>query len=162
MKTIILASITVSSMFYLSSHPVIMMILIISQTMILCLTAWVNMKISWFSYILFLIFLGGLMVLFIYITSLASNELMTIKMINSPKIFSVMVLVTTLIFVNVETQSAKDTGASFFLLKTFNFMYSSNNCALLATAMIYLLLTLIIVVKISNKFEAPLKNMIFN
>jgi NADH-ubiquinone oxidoreductase chain 6 len=28
----------------------------------------------WFSYILFLVFLGGVLVLFIYITRLASNE----------------------------------------------------------------------------------------
>jgi hypothetical protein len=39
-------------------------------------------------------------------------------------------------------------------------LYRWNNCVLLATTILYIFLTLVIVVKISNKFEAPLKNLI--
>nr|AMM04651.1 NADH dehydrogenase subunit 6 [Folsomia candida] len=155
----LLTSASISAMFYLSSHPVMMMVLIISQTMILCITVWFFMKTSWFSYILFLIFLGGLMVLFIYITSLASNELISLKMITLPNsIFIPMILVFFMIM-NVDFQEFKESGTSFLMTKTFNFLYSWNNCILLTTSMLYLFLTLVIVVKISNKFEAPLKTL---
>jgi len=40
-------------------------------------------------------------------------------------------------------------------------MYTWNSIRLITLTIIYLLLTLIIVVKISNKFEAPIKNLIF-
>jgi len=141
------------------SHPVLLIALILTQTIIICVTAWVKIKISWFSYILFLIFLGGLMVLFVYITSLASNELIVIDF--NTYLWGILTNMLFILFLyfNLNEQTKLNEAASFF--KTFNFIYSWNSVRLTTLTIIYLLLTLIIVVKISNKFEGPIKNLIF-
>ena len=43
------------------------------QTILVSIISGLITKTFWFSYILFLVFLGGILVLFIYVTSLASN-----------------------------------------------------------------------------------------
>lgn len=142
-----------------SSHPVILIIFILIQTVVLCLILWLKFKIRWFSYIIFLIFLGGLMVLFIYITSLASNELILIS-INS--IFYSVIFCSLLIFFIILSFNLQDNYNIFnFNFKSFHLIYSIRRSRLVILTIIYLLLTLIIVVKISNKFDAPIKNMIF-
>jgi len=143
-----------------SSHPIILITLIFLQTSCLCLIGWVKLKISWFSYVLFLIFLGGLIVLFIYITSLASNELIPLKISNGAIIVLVIFLFSWIIFNSPNIQQFFN-YQSENIFKTFNFMYRSNSIILTLTTIVYLLLTLIIVVKISNKFDAPIKNIIF-
>lgn len=55
-------------------HPVGLGLTLILHTLLIsCVTGLVGGT-FWFSYILFLVFLGGVLVLFIYMTSLASNE----------------------------------------------------------------------------------------
>lgn len=152
-----LTSTRIRAIFYLRRHPVIIIVLIISQTIILCITAWFFIKTRWFSYILFLIFLGGLIVLFIYITSLASNELIRLKIVTLPSSIFVPIILVFFIIINVDLQEFKESRTRFLITKTFNFLYRWNNCILLTTSMLYLFLTLVIVVKISNKSEAPLK-----
>lgn len=154
-----LTSARIRAIFYLRRHPVIIIVLIISQTIILCITVWFFIKTRWFSYILFLIFLGGLIVLFIYITSLASNELIRLKIITLPNSIFIPIILVFFIIINVDFQEFKESGTRFLITKTFNFLYRWNNCILLTTSILYLFLTLVIVVKISNKFEAPLKTL---
>jgi len=99
-------------------------------------------------------------VLFIYITSLASNELISINPIKQLTFFVSIILSSCLIFNNLNIQQQINL-LSAHGNKAFNFMYSNNTFVLTITTIIYLLLTLIIVVKVSNKFEAPLKSKIF-
>lgn len=148
-------------LYFSGSHPVLLISVILLQAVILCLIGWLKLKIRWFSYILFLIFLGGLIVLFIYITSLASNEKINISLINQPAhVFYIFtaVVIFLLIKINFQHQFLQFTETQN---KFFNFMYRINRIYLTLITIIYLLLTLIIVVKTSNKFEAPLKNKIF-
>jgi NADH-ubiquinone oxidoreductase chain 6 len=134
------------------------MALILIQTIRICVIGWIKLKISWLSYILFLIFLGGLIVLFIYITSLASNELIHTKIETHITVVLVISFILFLIILNINFQyNIRETLSTY---KTFYFIYSWNSMAVIITTIIYLLLTLIIVVKVSNKFEAPIKNLI--
>lgn len=99
------------------------------------------------------------MVLFIYITSLASNELILIS-INS--IFYSVIFCSLLLFFIILSFNLQDNYNIFnFNFKSFHLIYSIRRSRLVILTIIYLLLTLIIVVKISNKFDAPIKNMIF-
>lgn len=50
-------------------------LILLIQTFLICLISGIILKSFWFSYIIFLIFLGGLLILFSYILSLASNEI---------------------------------------------------------------------------------------
>merc|ERR1712198_806681 len=70
--------ITALSLFFTRlSHPLAIGLALLSQTILICLITGLSSSSFWFSYILFLIFLGGILVLFIYVTSLASNEMFT-------------------------------------------------------------------------------------
>jgi len=55
-------------------HPIAIGPILLIQTVIVCLIRGTTFKSFWFSYILFIIIIGGILVLFIYITRLASNE----------------------------------------------------------------------------------------
>lgn len=55
-------------------HPVAILIMLIYSTLILIIIIILIIKTSWLRYILFLIILGGLLVLFIYIISLTPNN----------------------------------------------------------------------------------------
>ena len=63
-----------SILFIRTLHPLSTGIVLLMQTTVVSLAAGALNKTFWFSYILFLIFLGGMLVLFIYVASLASNE----------------------------------------------------------------------------------------
>ena len=133
---------------------------ILVQTIIVCLIAWLFLKTSWFSFILFLVFLGGLIVLFIYITRLASNEIIKLNLNNMLiTLFTTMALVIIIIkYLNHQIDLKIDLLNQ---TKTFFNIYSFESLTITGLAIIYLLLTLIVVVKISNKFNATIKNLIF-
>nr|YP_011000999.1 NADH dehydrogenase subunit 6 [Stomorhina obsoleta]WPN85796.1 NADH dehydrogenase subunit 6 [Stomorhina obsoleta] len=151
-------------------HPLAMGLTLLIQTTLVCLTTGLMTKSFWFSYILFLVFLGGMLVLFIYVTSLASNEMFTFSiklMIISLSIF--ILLLTTLFFMdknlliqykNLEINSLYNLNSyimenSLSLNKLYN--YPTNLLTILL--MNYLLITLIAVVKITKLFKGPLRPM---
>lgn len=125
-------------------------------------------KTFWFSYILFLVFLGGILVLFIYITSLASNEIfsLSIKLII---LFIIRLIIIRIIILlrdrfiltnifNNEIEIIYNINLlikenSLNLNKLYN--YPSNLITLLLIN--YLFFTLIIAVKITNFFFGPLR-----
>ena len=56
------------------NHPLSTGLVLLAQTVLISVSVGLFGKRYWFSYILFLIFLGGMLVLFIYVASLAANE----------------------------------------------------------------------------------------
>lgn len=127
------------------------------------------MKTYWFSYILFLTFVGGILVLFIYVTSLASNDIFKF----SSKILffsSITFIINIILFIIVD----KFIMLNYFINYEINnlnniFIYTNENSLILnllynfpinlisIILIIYLFLTLIAVVKITNIFEGPLR-----
>nr|QIT06579.1 NADH dehydrogenase subunit 6 [Paranurophorus simplex] len=155
-KLLIFSSMFMSIMFMNMTSPILFMSLILTQSILMCLLMWFFIKSSWFSYILFLIFLGGLMVLFIYMTSLASNEFILPSNLNKKIILSFMF--TIMIFMTTINQQPIFKN-NFYSTESFNSLYESTFMILTALIMVYLLLTLIVAMKISNKFNAPIKTM---
>jgi len=143
--------------------------ILLIQTFLICLLSGILRKRFWFSYILFLIFIGGILVLFIYVTSLAANEIFNFSI----KIFLLNIYI--LIFFNIififfdkililnyflrneiiyiiEIKSYIQEN-SLILNKLYNFPINLVTILLI----IYLFLTLIASVKITNIFEGPLR-----
>lgn len=142
------------------------------QTILVSIISGLITKTFWFSYILFLVFLGGILVLFIYVTSLASNEIFTFSskiLISSISIFFIIIISLYFIdkrillnYSNIEIQSISNLNSyiienSLSLNKLYN--YPTNLLTILLIN--YLLITLIAVVKITNLFKGPLRP-IFN
>nr|WKU83770.1 NADH dehydrogenase subunit 6 [Argyra sp.] len=160
-----------SIMFLQMNHPLAMGLMLLIQTLMVCLATGLLSKSFWFSYILFLVFLGGMLVLFIYVTSLASNEMFSMSMkiltyclmMIMLSIISMMVIDGNLInstFENLEMEMFNSLGLSIkenaiMMNKIYN--YPTNFITLILIN--YLLITLIIIVKITNVFYGPLRQM---
>nr|UQJ73522.1 NADH dehydrogenase subunit 6 [Diamesa sp. 2 XL] len=164
-----LVSLISSTIFMQMKHPMAMGLMLLVQTALICLITGNYSKTFWFSYVLFLIFLGGMLVLFIYVTSLASNEMFSFSM----KIFimSGSILFISLIFMIIMDNSmianflSNNEVYSMMDMKSFinentvslNKLYNFPTNMLTILLINYLFLTLIAVVKITNIYEGPLR-----
>nr|AIN37265.1 NADH dehydrogenase subunit 6 [Dixella sp. ZK-2014] len=164
-------SVMVSFIFTQMKHPLAMGMMLLIQTFLICLITGMMTDTFWFSYVLFLTFLGGMLVLFIYVTSLASNEMFSLSMKITVLFFTFLFLIfiatiimdKSLIFSyfnnnemnSISLESSYVTENSINLNKLYN--YPTNLINLLM--MNYLFLTLIAVVKITNIFYGPLRQM---
>nr|YP_009050424.1 NADH dehydrogenase subunit 6 [Lobocla bifasciata]AIC37419.1 NADH dehydrogenase subunit 6 [Lobocla bifasciata] len=162
-----------SFMMFFLKHPLSMGLLILIQTLLICLISGMIMKTYWFSYILFLTFLGGLLVLFIYISSIASNELFKFTSINkfllwmcSFLIFSMSIyFMNNLHWMNMFINSYEMNNFINYMLffnneNNINLtkLYNSQTYLMMMMMIIYLFITLIAVVKIVNIFYGPLRS----
>nr|YP_010597244.1 NADH dehydrogenase subunit 6 [Agriades orbitulus]WAK98829.1 NADH dehydrogenase subunit 6 [Agriades orbitulus]WAK98842.1 NADH dehydrogenase subunit 6 [Agriades orbitulus]WAK98855.1 NADH dehydrogenase subunit 6 [Agriades orbitulus] len=159
------------TMFFIN-HPLSMGMLILIQTILLCLISGMLINTYWFSYILFLTFSGGLLVLFIYVSSIASNEMFKINMKN--KLFMLIYMITlftfSLYFMNnlywmnmMINEEMMNLFNSIYFLNEFNNinlskLYNKQTYLLMMMMIIYLFITLIAVVKITNIFFGPLRS----
>nr|UEK75568.1 NADH dehydrogenase subunit 6 [Dideoides latus] len=158
-------------MFLQMNHPLSMGMMLLIQTVMICCISGLMTKSFWFSYILFLIFIGGMLVLFIYVTSLASNEMFTF----STKmfillLFNMFILTILIIFMdkmilmfnsmNNEMISISSLN-NYILENTLNlnklYNYPTNMITILLIN--YLLITLIATVKITKLFYGPIRSM---
>nr|UEV85631.1 NADH dehydrogenase subunit 6 [Thalamita sima] len=145
-------------------HPLSMGLTLLIQTILISLAAGLATYSYWFSYILFMIFLGGMLVLFIYVTSLASNESFSFSY--STLAASLIILFSlvplTLIWDYFFNMFSAQLPLSSLDMETSNvfiisWIYSINLMNFTLFIIIYLLLTLIVVVKITNLFKGPLR-----
>nr|YP_010999068.1 NADH dehydrogenase subunit 6 [Eupolyphaga nigrinotum]WPM91826.1 NADH dehydrogenase subunit 6 [Eupolyphaga nigrinotum] len=158
----IISSIVLSMMFMQTKHPLAMGSILLIQTTIMCIISGLMMQTFWFSYVLFLIFLGGMLVLFIYVTSLASNEMfnMSMKMIT---MMTVMIIPLTMLTINLPQNNIdlmsqilmSENEITTLLTKLYN---KPNNMITILLAS-YLFLSLIVVAKITNISKGPLRSM---
>nr|QBP33893.1 NADH dehydrogenase subunit 6 [Klapopteryx armillata] len=158
-----------SVIFTQMNHPLAMGLMLLIQTLIICLATGLMASNFWFSYVLFLVFLGGLLVLFIYVTSLASNEMFSLSskmmIILIPPIFLVITLTlftdlipTMMNYLNADMgplslQATYGEESSQTLMK----LYSHPTNFITLMLVLYLFLTLIAVVSITNIFNGPLR-----
>nr|YP_009229606.1 NADH dehydrogenase subunit 6 [Pteronarcella badia]ALT66163.1 NADH dehydrogenase subunit 6 [Pteronarcella badia] len=158
-----------SIIFTQMSHPLAMGLMLLLQTLMICLMTGFMTQSFWFSYILFLVFLGGLLVLFIYVTSLASNEMFSLSV--STLIFTsgpLLIILFIIMFLDpmpwLTSIISNDMNSISDMLNyqeesTISLMKLYNQPTGFITLMlvIYLFLTLIAVMKITNIFYGPLR-----
>nr|UOU84938.1 NADH dehydrogenase subunit 6 [Platypalpus candicans] len=162
---------TSSLIFMQMNHPLSMGLMLLVQTMLICLITGLMTKTFWFSYMLFLIFLGGMLVLFIYVTSLASNEMFSFSM-NLLIIYLINFVMLTMMMcfmdmnnlislINNNEMSMLDIPESLITENslTLNKLYNFPTNLITILLIIYLFITLIAIVKITNAFYGPLRPM---
>nr|QXT45783.1 NADH dehydrogenase subunit 6 [Maccaffertium mediopunctatum] len=160
-------SLIVGGLFLTMNHPLAMGLILLIQTLMIALLTGTLASSFWFSYILFLVFLGGMLVLFIYVTSLASNEMFSISaktflltgmmfssglivfLLNDPLSWSLPHHTSDTLSIFPPT----DFSIAPLLIK----LYSSPTHLLTLLLVIYLFLTLVAVVTITNISEGPLR-----
>nr|QPL16991.1 NADH dehydrogenase subunit 6 [Chorthippus sp. AHNU01] len=152
------------------NHPMSMMMFIIIQTFIVGLITGTMMESFWLSYILFLTFLGGMLVLFIYITSIASNELFKPKSIIMFISMFMMIITTVILIVvdktmfldpikNTETMNINNSINYQEMSMSLEKLYNKPTLTITMMMMIYLFLALVAVVKITNINQGPIRKM---
>nr|BBB16307.1 NADH dehydrogenase subunit 6 [Pagurus sp. D20M] len=149
------------------SHPLSTGLILLFQTTLVAVASGTLNKTFWFSYILFLIFLGGMLVLFIYVASLASNEQFSINFN-----FTMFIIISTLFmtfFIMMMDPIILSNKMSMIMSSLMNnYKLSSNSLfnspiynmpsAFFTFFIIsYLLLALLIIVKIMKPHSAPLR-----
>nr|YP_010701662.1 NADH dehydrogenase subunit 6 [Sphaerophoria philanthus]UEK75607.1 NADH dehydrogenase subunit 6 [Epistrophe lamellata]WCJ53223.1 NADH dehydrogenase subunit 6 [Sphaerophoria philanthus] len=158
-------------MFLQMNHPLSMGLMLLIQTTMICCISGLMTKSFWFSYILFLIFIGGMLVLFIYVTSLASNEMFSLSMKMLTMMITMLILLMIMVIfmdklmimfnqMNNEMNSIIYLN-SYISENTLNlnklYNYPTNMITLLLIN--YLLITLIATVKITKLFYGPIRSM---
>nr|AND96377.1 NADH deshydrogenase subunit 6 [Bubas bison] len=163
MTIMMILSLTISFITLLLKHPLSLGSMLLMQTIITSLTIGKLSFNYWYSYILFLIMIGGMLILFIYMTSVASNEMFT----PSIKIFfliTTMLMLSLILFLLIDNfywtlnnsfLSEINSKYQFWSLnKYFNF---PNNMIMFMLIM-YLLIALLTVVKITDFKKGALRS----
>nr|AVN68184.1 NADH dehydrogenase subunit 6 [Nocticola sp. JW1 9/1] len=153
-------SMIITTTFMLINNPLMLSIILIFQA-ILTSSIMGQMTLSfWFSYIMFLIIIGGMMVIFIYITSLASNELTQPLM----KISLISIIMSTIfmLFLNqmlklMNMEMLPNELISPNYIWSTKMMFNEPNWMITLIMMIYLLTTMIIVTKIVSTNKGSLR-----
>nr|YP_009108331.1 NADH dehydrogenase subunit 6 [Tenuibranchiurus glypticus]AIU94542.1 NADH dehydrogenase subunit 6 [Tenuibranchiurus glypticus] len=157
---------SLSILFSQLTHPLSMGLTLLTQTVLICLFTGTFNPSFWFSYILFLIFLGGMLILFIYVASLASNE---VFQVNSPLSILPLIFMSTIFpFLILDPLTLKQqffylSSESFFMnkmtptLHTTNMIYAPPSWPLTIFMILYLLFALLAVAKIITTPSSPLR-----
>nr|QHD26823.1 NADH dehydrogenase subunit 6 [Hemifusus tuba] len=162
MSTLIIFSMTVCSilMLPLMSQPLSLGLVIMMSTLFMCFISAVTLS-SWYGYILFLIYVGGLLVMFAYVAALVPNVLFGSS--NPMLIFMFLVSPLMLMFyfyplIDLPSISYTHIFAELKPLKMYGIeMVSPQMISILIGLVIILLINLIVVVKICYYRHASLR-----
>lgn len=153
------------------SSPLRIGLILLAITTIVSLATRITILSSWFSYILFLIFIGGMIVLFIYVARISPNEKFKIP---TQKIITIIVIIVITILLIIRTiyyyqpwelipsitTSNITENSKIIITKIFSAkIYNKSTYSTTIITILYLLITLIAVVKITNSFEGPMRNL---
>nr|ALO76345.1 NADH deshydrogenase subunit 6 [Bolboceratex sp. BOL01] len=145
------------------THPLSLGLVLLLQTVSISLMIGYYHYNFWYSYILFLIMIGGMLVLFAYMTSVASNE----KFKFSLKLTMMMGLIVTssmiihlmvdLYFSHINNNSMEVLESSLKFNLSLNKFLNYPSSILTMGLIIYLLVALVAIVKITNISSGPLR-----
>nr|YP_010593362.1 NADH dehydrogenase subunit 6 [Chionoecetes opilio x Chionoecetes japonicus]QJS52753.1 NADH dehydrogenase subunit 6 [Chionoecetes opilio]UWV18219.1 NADH dehydrogenase subunit 6 [Chionoecetes opilio x Chionoecetes japonicus]WAI96442.1 NADH dehydrogenase subunit 6 [Chionoecetes opilio x Chionoecetes japonicus] len=148
------------------THPLSLGLTLLIQTVSISLNTGLSLYSFWFSYILFMIFLGGMLVLFIYVASLASNEsfsfsffYMFTSLLILLLIFLMCLFMDPILMVDFSSLPTASIDVKLSTPLITSWIYSNSNMMFTLFIILYLLLTLVVVVKITNLFKGPLRLM---
>nr|AZH08547.1 NADH dehydrogenase subunit 6 [Halice sp. JL-2018] len=150
-----------SLMFIYTVGPLGLGLIIVIQTLFISGALFMVSTMTWFSYVLIMIFLSGMMVLFIYVACLASNEMVSISYFNmiTGGVFSGVFSIY--IWSNQESEDMPLVGMNFFyegVSSSLVYKVFSEMVVLMSFFMIlYLLLVLIVSVYISYLSKGPMQ-----
>nr|UNO53777.1 NADH dehydrogenase subunit 6 [Ixodes granulatus] len=135
-----------SLIFFSISHPMYMLMTIILTTLLMTIMIYKSMKTLWIPLILILLILGGMLILFLYMISLIPNM----------KLFMNKKMILFFFFIYMNFYSLKIAEMTFPLM---NLNYFSSSMNMIIMMMLYLIITLMVVMKIMTSSNAPLSTL---
>nr|QKY63782.1 NADH dehydrogenase subunit 6 [Triatoma barberi] len=163
MTSISIICVTTSITFMLTKHPLSMGLTLIIQTITVATMTGLMVNMFWFSYILVISMLSGMLVLFIYMASVASNEKFHTSWSMTMYIIPLSLSSVILFFMvdQLENESMWSTMKKNTLgaeqLMSLNKLFNLNNMSITMLLVSYLFLTMIAVTYVANIYEGPLR-----
>nr|ATL58815.1 NADH dehydrogenase subunit 6 [Stephanitis chinensis] len=141
METLIIVMIIMSTLFLKLTTPLSMVITLILQTLLISVISSIMISSFWYSYMLILIMISGLLILFMYMASIASNE----KFYMSNKLILYMILTGMYMKymapkMNYEMKISTMINQEIIMSKMFNYKF------IITTILMMLLLFMMMVV----------------
>nr|UPL65930.1 NADH dehydrogenase subunit 6 [Helopeltis sp.] len=156
-------SMTMNILFMNFTHPMSMGFLLIMQTIMVAMISGMIMKTFWLSYMLLITMTSGMLVLFMYMSSIASNEKFKTSSKMLISFILLLMMITMYMFLSLKEKMVMNNylGMEMFPLKSSE-MYDlivlfSINKSITIMLVIYLLFTMIVISFIVNKSEGPLR-----
>ena len=132
------------------SHPISLGLVLIFYSLLMGVTT-IIFRAPWFFYLLVLVFLGGVIILIIYISTLAANE----KFVR-PDFPSLLLFIVAGIFRRFMLSSYNYTNKSSYNIRMLINLYEYSNRSLSIFLIVYLLITIVCVVKLVKFERGPL------
>nr|UPL65205.1 NADH dehydrogenase subunit 6 [Valleriola javanica] len=162
--TMTMIMIMTSTMFVMMKHPLTMGMMLMMQTIITAMITGYMTKSFWFSYMLTMIMLSGMLVLFMYMASMASNE-----KFNSPA--KMTMIMGTMMITSLTVSMLMDNIMKNKILKPESILSMSNDQSpellklfswemmpVTVLIVMYLLFTMIVVTYNTNVYEGPMRS----
>nr|YP_002970771.1 NADH dehydrogenase subunit 6 [Valentia hoffmanni]ACJ69583.1 NADH dehydrogenase subunit 6 [Valentia hoffmanni] len=156
-------SLLMSILLPMTKHPLSMGMILIMQTIIIATITGLMINTFWFSYILIITMLSGMLVLFIYMASIASNEKFQTSM--NMMIMTSMMTITAILtpFLGDQLSQSKNWSSSkkatLLMDQSMNMikLFNIHNLSITMLIICYLFFTMIVVSFIVNNYEGPLR-----
>jgi len=146
--TLIILSISINIFIIINPLSIGVSILFIALTVAILFSYSIS---SWIAFLIFLIYIGGILVIFSYFVSLTPNQ--TINILSIILILSsTYIILLSIITIN----NIKPKFSPLYIIQSNSFYLKSNSSILVLLATI-LLITIIIVVKLTINFKGPLR-----
>nr|WPS67074.1 NADH dehydrogenase subunit 6 [Hyssopus sp. 1 HHL-2023a] len=156
-------------------HPILMSLILLSLSTLSSMNISILNDNHWFSYLMFLIIIGGLMIIFLYFTSFINNMKMTMKLnyltIFPFKMLLMMIFIMMLFiymnkyfmwfnnFLEINNFKMLMKNMNFFINNQSLYLYLFNKNFTTIISMIYLLMCLTFIVKFCMNKKLMLRKM---
>nr|YP_009493352.1 NADH dehydrogenase subunit 6 [Gibbosula crassa]AWK29317.1 NADH dehydrogenase subunit 6 [Gibbosula crassa] len=138
-------------------HPLSLGLMILLLAFITC-TLVASMS-PWYAYMLFFIFIGGMLVMFAYIASLSPNTTFSINNQLTPTTFTILIFFLLKDWVGISslTESSELKSSILSATKSLSFMYSNQGGTTLTLLACMLLFTMVAAVKLCKPTAGALR-----
>nr|YP_010010065.1 NADH dehydrogenase subunit 6 [Sipalinus gigas]QNS38623.1 NADH dehydrogenase subunit 6 [Sipalinus gigas] len=164
LTTLLVSTIIMAIAFSFLRHPLSLGFVLLTQTILIAMITGSLYLNYWFSYILFLIMVSGMLVLLIYMTSVASNEKFKFSYKLVLSVFVTLIMMSPLIFMDksIFTVFVANSDSTLMVWQnqtnlTMSKYFSYPAVLIMMMLITYLFLTLIAVVKITDINMGPLR-----
>jgi hypothetical protein len=144
-----------SIIFLQLSHPVLIGILLCINALVVILLIGIYLGIFWFSYLGFLVLLGALLILFMYVISLVANEVVFFRL--SGVAISIGVL-----YYLVRVDLCTELRSTSFVGWAWLGAYEMEFLVGMGFFVGYLLLILLLVVKLLSEYGGPVRELVYD
>nr|YP_009470619.1 NADH dehydrogenase subunit 6 [Mycopsylla fici]AVF97047.1 NADH dehydrogenase subunit 6 [Mycopsylla fici] len=156
MTYLMLTNLFLSIFMVYSCYPILMGLMLLIVTFFFCATIRLMSNSSWISSTLFLIMIGGLMIIFLYTTSICSNQ--KFKILNIKMMVIYFTLCSPILFFSKNSfMKLEEMTLMNTYLKEFFKLFMPMNFYSTLFILIYLIFTLMIMINLMNFNMGPMR-----